>query len=639
MKSNLNEGNIKAIDNELEQEDITVAVSTEVPDEVAKVEKDDKTSFEEFKVLYKGIIDIKCRQDFGDCEDEKLWEDAAKELFLQSKNYILVGDEYKAKEDLDDHIEKIEESLDPEYNYQLLDRLKSDCEYFLGNGNRNEKDLWAGNVNDQIAKMKEIYNSLEEKPEWLTMEEIDDYAAKMNLTESVDKNISDEDIEIALKDYLEKTNGLFTDDSIYDIVEALCNESDIDKMPVELINRVKEKVEADRENAKVEEKRTLPEAEIEQLRKNMRKVLKDHGKFDSDEELEDYIEEFMPMWIEAQENLGEPVLLDEAKEDIDYTKFIYELVGGEHSGTYTFEEIKALPEFLHIQAEENEGRREELQHQPILKSYLGPMYNGEKDGKPVIRYETQEVYNALSESKQPLEEAKFFNLYNAFNELYGISKKSPKELIQFFNSLNDMDRISEKDYNIMIDYANKWQALIDETGYMSTVFDESKEVITEDQYEMERRKGRPNLDKIAKEVFEYDNYYVDVVDNFNTEREFIIEHIAEIAAEYNLKEQAAWAVMEKIYKMAKEAKETKLTENDKLTVYANELTDKTIIAELSKNKIYELNYDNGKKDLVKIFDIVLGQAVCKSLLNGDVYRTEITDMIKDGRLIETSYEV
>ena len=558
--------------------------------EVDKIKKDDKQAFEEFKTMYKGVIVIKCRQDFGDCEDEKLWEDTAKELFLQSKNYILVGDEYKAKEDLDDRLEKIEESKeisqqnieekieelykeyyevvdrtfdiiklygnknkyyraglkkqkeleaqiaelkaqlnsgkevktearendiearinkakewkqkvedaveatdleeivdeilefaedikdnnfagedlysgmsgvldngdaeargpvtyvrsvkrdmqnilddfidnyeqafneesleetltesnDPEFNYKLLDRLKSDCEYFLGNGNRSEKHLWAGNVNDQIAKMKEIYNALEEKPEWLTMEQIDEYAEKMNLTEA--KVFTEEDIEKTIKEYLVKTNGIFTDDSIYDIVEELCGESDIDKMPKDLVDQVTAKVYKDN---KIEEKRTLPENEKEILKNNMRKVLKDHGKFKDDEELEDYIEEFMPLWIEAQENLGTEVL--------------------------------------------------------------------------------------------PL--------------------------------------------------------------------DEEKEIKTEDQYEMERRKGRPNLNEIAKELFEYDDYYIDVVDNFRSEREFIIEHIAEVAAEYNLKEQAAWAVMEKIYKMAKEAK----SKDDKVEE-AKSITDAEI-AELDK---------------------------------------------------------
>ena len=329
-KVSLTEGNIQNIDDE----NVTVAVSTDVPKELDKVEKDDKQSYEEFKILYKDVITMKCKQDFGDCEDQKLWEDAAKELFLQSKNYILDGEEFKSKENLqeepekekktenvmvtpqvikennenefdnikpgdefindsgskivmleptetdeynfkiintntneegtgkfsctfmrdllkDNHYKKVESSeldesinnepknelnatefvslidnlkkmdlwdgkdetfkdavekyysiLDtqsklknegtilseeqlkeeadsPEFKYQLLDRLKSDCEYFLKAGNRNEKHLWAGNVDDQIAKMKELWNSLEEKPEWLSMEDIENYEKEM----------------------------------------------------------------------------------------------------------------------------------------------------------------------------------------------------------------------------------------------------------------------------------------------------------------------------------------------------------------------------------------------------------------------------------------------------------------------------
>ena len=63
--------------------------------------------------------------------------------------------------------------------YFLLSRLKADCEYFLGAGGRAEKHLWAGNVREQIAKMRELYDALPEKPEWLTMEDIDRYAQRM----------------------------------------------------------------------------------------------------------------------------------------------------------------------------------------------------------------------------------------------------------------------------------------------------------------------------------------------------------------------------------------------------------------------------------------------------------------------------
>ena len=61
----------------------------------------------------------------------------------------------------------------------LLDRLRADCDYFLGAGGRSEKHLWAGNVHAQINKMRELYDALPEKPEWLTTEAIDRYAAQM----------------------------------------------------------------------------------------------------------------------------------------------------------------------------------------------------------------------------------------------------------------------------------------------------------------------------------------------------------------------------------------------------------------------------------------------------------------------------
>ena len=63
--------------------------------------------------------------------------------------------------------------------YRLLGRLKADCDCFLGTGGRAEKHLWAGNVREQIAKMRELYAALPEKPEWLTPEDIDRYAQRM----------------------------------------------------------------------------------------------------------------------------------------------------------------------------------------------------------------------------------------------------------------------------------------------------------------------------------------------------------------------------------------------------------------------------------------------------------------------------
>lgn len=76
-----------------------------------------------------------------------------------------------------------EQSIDKtqpfEDEYRLLSHLKSDCEYFLGTGARAEKHLWAGSVDEQIDKMRELYDLLPEKPEWLSKQDIDNYERQM----------------------------------------------------------------------------------------------------------------------------------------------------------------------------------------------------------------------------------------------------------------------------------------------------------------------------------------------------------------------------------------------------------------------------------------------------------------------------
>lgn len=76
-----------------------------------------------------------------------------------------------------------------EFKYQLLGRMQTDCNYFLGAGKGAEKFLWAGNVPEQIAYMKAIYNSFPDnkKPEWISLADIDEYEKKMlKLGESLD---------------------------------------------------------------------------------------------------------------------------------------------------------------------------------------------------------------------------------------------------------------------------------------------------------------------------------------------------------------------------------------------------------------------------------------------------------------------
>lgn len=70
---------------------------------------------------------------------------------------------------------------DKKFRYMLLSRMQSDCNYYLGNGRRNAKHLWAENEADHIQNMKDLWNSFPEnaKPEWLSMEDIREYEKKM----------------------------------------------------------------------------------------------------------------------------------------------------------------------------------------------------------------------------------------------------------------------------------------------------------------------------------------------------------------------------------------------------------------------------------------------------------------------------
>lgn len=60
------------------------------------------------------------------------------------------------------------------FNLRLLGRLKADVDYFLGPSHA-EKYLWAGSVDAQIAKLREIDGSIrpEDRPEWFTAEWVD----------------------------------------------------------------------------------------------------------------------------------------------------------------------------------------------------------------------------------------------------------------------------------------------------------------------------------------------------------------------------------------------------------------------------------------------------------------------------------
>lgn len=63
------------------------------------------------------------------------------------------------------------------FKYMMLGRLRLDCDAHLGVSNRKIKD-----VKSHIVEMKELWNSLKVKPEWLSYEEILNYEKLLRAT-------------------------------------------------------------------------------------------------------------------------------------------------------------------------------------------------------------------------------------------------------------------------------------------------------------------------------------------------------------------------------------------------------------------------------------------------------------------------
>lgn len=77
---------------------------------------------------------------------------------------------------------------EPKFRYMMLSRMKQDCDYYLGNGNRSTNHLWAHDEKAQIENMIALWKTFdpEDRPKWLTWADIIGYANKMGLkTESV----------------------------------------------------------------------------------------------------------------------------------------------------------------------------------------------------------------------------------------------------------------------------------------------------------------------------------------------------------------------------------------------------------------------------------------------------------------------
>lgn len=62
-----------------------------------------------------------------------------------------------------------------EFNYMLLGRLQQDTLYYEGNGNGCAKHLYHLDPIKHYDEMEKLWNSLEEKPIWLTKKDLEEY--------------------------------------------------------------------------------------------------------------------------------------------------------------------------------------------------------------------------------------------------------------------------------------------------------------------------------------------------------------------------------------------------------------------------------------------------------------------------------
>lgn len=60
---------------------------------------------------------------------------------------------------------------------QLLSRLKSDCDYVLNYG--GVRNLWGKTIDGHVGAMRFYWNFLKDKPDWLTLADIDDYEMRL----------------------------------------------------------------------------------------------------------------------------------------------------------------------------------------------------------------------------------------------------------------------------------------------------------------------------------------------------------------------------------------------------------------------------------------------------------------------------
>lgn len=122
-----------------------------------------------------------------------LWKDENMGESEQLSLHSVSGDEFDGDPDALISQEYVIKSPAPvvdkekSFQYMMLDRLRSDCDYYLGYGHRYPGALYCEDEKEHIEHMKKIWLSFakDEKPEWLTWEQIENYEKEMCKEKSI----------------------------------------------------------------------------------------------------------------------------------------------------------------------------------------------------------------------------------------------------------------------------------------------------------------------------------------------------------------------------------------------------------------------------------------------------------------------
>lgn len=506
-------------------------------------------------------------------------------------------------QEFENYTKKEENNTNLEYNYMLLDRLRSDCEYFLGYGNGSERHLWAGNIDDQIAKMKELYNSFtdDQKPEWITMEDINNYEKEMKeLKKDKEKKAEDVSGLQTIQDIEEYINNI-KDEHTKSILHHILEDEKSKENPSigYLTMAIRKVLDIEQERNKEKKTESMPDDWYKEMfskyvpntgeastiggeilrtfsgisrmfYQNGDKIWRGNMKNNSYvlDPLADKLDDLLPQEGKDLMSIMANSTTDNAYEKrlnvledyvYNYLKNNDNLFGDDKiQESHTNNQIRdkeALDEVVDLAIERIENDKS------LIDDFWGPDAENNTHYNDFII----DVCNSLNTD---------WNTFNVFEDAYvedkiqsyfqkDINAKGKKEESAISDyTLSEINKVlssNGNDFTIKIVNSNEdveTKTLnIDREDLISiyNVLGRNKDSLQEDQYENERRRGKPSIKKIAETEF-YDNqdWYIQHIKDYKNEDDFIEKEIAEIAEEYNLKENTARSVCKEIYKLAKD---------------------------------------------------------------------------------------